>query len=419
MSPGGQLSDEICPGCNTYRLTLPIKATGFYTPGNKDRYYQMCSRNDFTNHAACRQFIFNDEVQRAFDAGLFNDGKSSPGVAPVLVRVASSTAFSSPTTRRAATRPCANTSKSCTHPRHASCGQAFCKACCQLSASHCPAPGHNASDIVPLNSFTLGSPGTPPTPSSSQPVRVLLTPTKSFVPAKAYAHPIDPAYGSKLAAGDFKATLHMLDVHWWGTSQDPAELFRISAVNFPFFHPRDSNAITAIVSDPNKINNFAYWDGGRWLRTDAPVLVKLNVPLYLRASNVTTCVDGPTAKRKISLELDSDDSPSPQRARIERPAKISPLVYFADAQIIDLTSDEDVPPAHIKTEHGLLSLPLMHPMPKTPKNATYYQNVAKWRSLDSEEQKMAVAKGRTAEGEWLHILKCKKDATARMLLTAQ
>jgi hypothetical protein len=52
-------------------------------------------------------------------------------------------------------------------------------------------------------------------------------------------------------------------------------------------------------------------------------------------------------------------------------------------------------------------------------SATYYQNVAKWRSLDSEEQKMAVAKGRTAEGEWLHILKCKKDATARMLLTAQ
>lgn len=52
-------------------------------------------------------------------------------------------------------------------------------------------------------------------------------------------------------------------------------------------------------------------------------------------------------------------------------------------------------------------------------SATYYQNAAKWRSLDSEEQKMAVDKGRTVEGEWLHILKCKKDATARMLLTAQ
>ncbi|KAJ7773366.1 hypothetical protein B0H16DRAFT_147577 [Mycena metata] len=118
----------------------------------------------------------------------------------------------------------------------------------------------------------------------------------------------------------------MLDVHWWATNEDPAEVFRVSAVNFPFFHPKDSTAIVSFVSDDAKINNFSYWDGGRWLRTDVPVPVKPNTALYLRASNVTVCVDGPTLKRKISLPI-LDDSPSPQRTRIERPPDIDPIFY--------------------------------------------------------------------------------------------
>ncbi|KAJ7773365.1 hypothetical protein B0H16DRAFT_147542 [Mycena metata] len=114
MSASEDLSDEICPGCNTYRLTRPIKCTGYYNSRNKDRWYQKCSSNDFTVNAECKKFIFNDEVQRAYETGAFDNGRSSPATAPPLVRVPSSSPPFSPSSRRPTT-PCAN---SCT--RHVS-----------------------------------------------------------------------------------------------------------------------------------------------------------------------------------------------------------------------------------------------------------------------------------------------------------
>jgi hypothetical protein len=102
----------------------------------------------------------------------------------------------------------------------------------------------------------------------------------------------------------------------------PAEPFIVQAPGFPLFHPKDCPAVVDFLGGEVKVQTYAYWSGTIWIRTDLPVTIKANTPLYLRSTNVTVCPDGPTAstptsKRKHSLTA-ADNSPSPQRPRIER-----------------------------------------------------------------------------------------------------
>jgi hypothetical protein len=155
---------------------------------------------------------------------------------------------------------------------------------------------------------------------------------------------IDPLYALKLTKGDFEvdttgnpyknAKARTVEVHWFfkvcaivsflfifvltgHQDGEEAELFSVIASHFPLFHPRDSPPIVAFVGEVNT-HSYVYWNGSKWMRTDAPVTVKARTPLFLRSHNVTVCLNGPSvspAKRKLSFSLETPESPSPQRIR--------------------------------------------------------------------------------------------------------
>ncbi|KAJ6621197.1 hypothetical protein B0H10DRAFT_1945559 [Mycena sp. CBHHK59/15] len=120
-----------------------------------------------------------------------------------------------------------------------------------------------------------------------------------------------------------KAKAFQIEVNWWKQDHQPAETFAVSAPFFPLFHPKDSPLIVALVGTKDT-NSYSYWTGSRWIRTDGPVNVKLNVSLNLRSLDVTFCLDGPDTsstsppyKRKLSFSESSDaqDSPHPGKIR--------------------------------------------------------------------------------------------------------
>ncbi|KAJ6495426.1 hypothetical protein C8R45DRAFT_927332 [Mycena sanguinolenta] len=296
--------------------------------------------------------------------------------------------------------------------------------------------------------------------------------------ARAYARPIDPAYAAKLASGDFaihnpahqstvykRAQTKPLEVHWWHQDREAAEVFIVQAPGFPHFHPKDCLAITDFLGGEVKAQMFAYWSGQHWIRTDLPVTVKYNTPLYLRSSNVTHCVDGPTATAKCKLSAsthDSSESPPLHRTRTQSYIpdldRLEPLVFSGSSSstsatptVIDLTDETDETDQQISIPHQVMdvfstgssggstrtstspskiSWPLKYfcdthagfvNMATSPAqnvstkfrdtfklpfvHTTYYNNIAKWRSLSADQQNQAIAHGRAPEGEWAHIFK--------------
>ncbi|KAJ7675966.1 hypothetical protein DFH06DRAFT_1318106 [Mycena polygramma] len=372
-------TEELCPKCHVGRLTAPKKCVGFYTAEHKGRFYQYCSRHDFTKFSPCRYFDFTDSVQKQYEAGAFepvdhedrafeawltspetqawlatdavppHPSQSAPSfMAPP--RLFPHLRFLLPPSPLLPPHPL-NVSRGCLAPSAAS------------VTAQCPR--------APQNSYTLGpaaasSSSLPTTPSSSVPA--------NRVDPKAVM--IDPCWGAKLAAGDYsianpliqtaaykKSHAHRQEVWWWSENGQGAEVFDISVPHFPFFHPKDSTALVKFVGSQADVLDYAYWSGTRWTRTDIAVTVTGKTPLYLRSLNVSNCIDGPVApvtpaKRKLSVVAGWSNSPSPQpSSQDHRPTGISPLVFPKPVQafddIIDISSDEDdspVPRKVIKSE---------------------------------------------------------------------
>ncbi|KAJ7041940.1 hypothetical protein C8F04DRAFT_1390809 [Mycena alexandri] len=290
MESDFEVTNEVCPRCKEAFLTVPMCSTGYFTPDNEGRYYQKCMRNDFTPNAGCRYFYFNDTVQRAFEGNTLPDAQDWSSLLAFP-----SSALSSPTSNVLAGSPA------------------------RRRRSLQESPQHNLPQSVPLNSFTLGpsTPG-PSTPRASVPSVSPGGPVTSVPPSRAYARPVDPSYAAKVAAGDFavhtpsnqiaaykKATAHTLEVQWWVKDNVAAEVFLVAAPNFPFFHPKDAPSIVDFLGGEAATQNYAYWSPDkRWMRTNLPITVKANTPLFLKSPNVAICLDGPTSttpKRKLSV----------------------------------------------------------------------------------------------------------------------
>ncbi|KAJ6563800.1 hypothetical protein B0H19DRAFT_1067416 [Mycena capillaripes] len=227
----------------------------------------------------------------------------------------------------------------------------------------------------------------------------------------------------------------------------PAESFIVQAAGFPLFHPKDCPAVVDFLGGEVKVQTYAYWSGTVWIRTDLPVTIKANTPLYLRSTNVTVCLNGPTTsapttstKRKHSLTV-ADSSPSPQRPRIihdltsdneedqsvvitvaspikietqavdvfcqkssgSSPSKKSwPLKYFCDMHTgFTRISDSSARTTALKFEEAF-----EQPFVK----ATYYENFGKWKSLSADAQMQAVAHGCTPEVNRREYLQAQVDA---------
>ncbi|KAJ7779534.1 hypothetical protein B0H14DRAFT_325233 [Mycena olivaceomarginata] len=482
------LSSDICPVClekgrGRIRLTTPEKCSGFHTAENDGRFYQRCALNNFTPQRECNYFYFNDTMQRLYgDTEESADGSQPsqdvfgglPFPSPLQSLpppIATTALFVSPTSRPRASRlPCLGPdcrqrgNNHAPQSRHSACVQQFCKGCCRATPMNCPAPRHNMPSQTVLNSVTVvHTPiaSTPAVPSSSSSTPTTPTPVPIH-PANPYGRMIDPSYALKLTKGDFEvdttgnpyknAKARTVEVHWFFKDGEEAELFSVIASHFPLFHPRDSPPIVAFVGEVNT-HSYVYWNGSKWMRTDAPVTVKARTPLFLRSHNVTVCLNGPSvspAKRKLSFSLETPESPSPQRIRRTETPVAGPTQYrIQDNDIIDLTlgGEEDVflGPKTINSEDGTrpgLSTRRTSPVSSSPKkwpagryacdvqqgfaamvtypgtvaqkfqhafkvdfkSATYYENFGNWSAIGEDAQIDAVSKGRTPEGEWHYVL---------------
>ncbi|KAJ7273892.1 hypothetical protein C8J57DRAFT_1224801 [Mycena rebaudengoi] len=182
--------------------------------------------------------------------------------------------------------------------------------------------------------------------------------------------------------------------------------------HFPFFHPKDDEAICAVVG---KCTTYSWYNSKSWVTTNLPQSVKADSVLCLRALGITRCPGGPfTTSRKRALSPPAfDDSPSPNRIR----RCISPvdpvdtifikkeLLLSCQGDIIDLTSGDDVnlsstdktKPWPLKYACDMVSgLELMGTIPGRHQNAfnvvfpdciwkssTYYDHLGIWKNTPS------------------------------------
>ncbi|KAJ7721965.1 hypothetical protein DFH07DRAFT_783990 [Mycena maculata] len=289
----GTLSEDLCPRCHQANLTRPRCCTGTFNTENEGRYYQACAHNDFTKDALCSYFYWNDTVQLQFEGRAPNTESRAPQSSSQSSPFTATPTFTSPNPRgrRQSTLPC--TSNQCRRigsghtpqARHSACVQQFCKSCCLATSTDCPAPQHNRTTRLVVNSVTVATgPSSSTNPSPSH---------LPLVPAKAYACMIDPSYANKLVDRDFevnnvvnlaatykKVQGQMVEVSWWFKNGEAAENFYVIAIHFPYFHPKDSAPIVKFVGEANTLI-YSYWTGSKWMRTDAAIPVKAGLPVFI------------------------------------------------------------------------------------------------------------------------------------------
>ncbi|KAJ7778062.1 hypothetical protein B0H14DRAFT_2963189 [Mycena olivaceomarginata] len=431
------LSSDICPVClqvekgrGRIHLTTPEKCSGFHTAEKDGRFYQRCALNNFTPERECNYFYFNDAMQRLYSdteesADVFGGLPFPSSLRSLPPPIAMTALFVSPTSRPRASRlPCLGPdcrqqgNNHAPQSWHSACVQQFCKGCCRATPMNCPAPQHNMPSQTVLNSVT-----------------VVHTPIASMPAVDTTGNP-------------YKNTkARTVEVHWFFKDGEEAELFSVITSHFPLFHPRDSPPIVAFVGEVNT-HSYVYWNGSKWMRTDAPVTVKARTPLFLRSHNVTVCLNGLSvspAKRKLSFSLETPESPSPQRIRRTETPAAGPIQYrIQDNDIIDLTlggeediflgpktinSEDDTRPglstcrtspvssspkkwpagryacdiqqgfAAMVTYPGTVAQKFQHAFKVDFKSATYYENFGNWSAIGEDAQIDAVSKGRTPEGD--------------------
>ncbi|KAJ6513120.1 hypothetical protein C8R45DRAFT_1068176, partial [Mycena sanguinolenta] len=403
------LPDTPCPVCGKHFLTVPRPSSGQRSPrslGNRGRFFQTCADNVFVpneGYTGCPCFIWRDDIPRA-DTNqpsgttsalpLFPLTSLSPPSLPLGTGPVASPTKSSTSSLRAARRPCAN--PDCpnrghhTGHRNSNCVQQYCKTCCQITSVACRAPNHNASPAAVLNSFTVtrSSSATPATNSSS----THSPNTMSGLPIpltyeQPMARAIDPSYAQKIREGDHqpatadrfqrekyrKANVNSIPVEWWFQDDTEPLSLVVSVPTYPYFHPKDCKAITDLVG-LDRCSVFGYWDKSRWIITDAPIEIKSNSTLNLRSSHVKTCLNGPTAKRRLSNPL--QDTPTPVRVRHHnyRPS-ISPLQFNTTAGSVSLQNEDDEveivssPPQNLSSDKGD-TIEIVSPSPSPSKTVS-------------------------------------------------
>ncbi|KAJ6498217.1 hypothetical protein DFH09DRAFT_1103287 [Mycena vulgaris] len=352
--------------------------------------------------------------------------------------------------RRAPKQPCTNLS--CTERGqrgghlHGQCTQKYCRSCCEKSGVPCNAPRHNDPTTVVINSVTVAS--FPPVVASS-PATPHSSASDSSPPPFTYERPmgkmIDPSYAKKLIAGDHdltptsrfqrevyrKANMNTIKIKWWTTDDMPPDVLAVAAPNFPWFLPKDSEAIIKLVGLDN-CTTYAYWDGQDWILTDVAMQVKANTTSFIRSPHVKVCPGGPQPKRRLS----DADTPTPTRARMDEPhpiispIKLTPAVQnnnsvgsiSSDEEDEDNDSKNEAAPSSDATLTGVFPLKYACEMDENFKTmallegsvperftavfnvgfirSTYYAHWGPWHNMSPNDLSAAVRLGKNPGGEW-------------------
>ncbi|KAJ7178508.1 hypothetical protein C8R43DRAFT_942168 [Mycena crocata] len=342
--------------------------------------------------------------------------------------------------QQSARLPCANTqcrpvqNGNRGHMRHAQCIQQFCKGFCWDSVTVCHAPQHNRGEQPAVtSSVTILPPSSSPTSLPPSPSSVASGSSSTLTFAKLFGRQVDPSYALSLQEKDFelnatagqaamykKAIGQTIQVFWFFADNEPAKVYHLITALYPLFHPKNSSPLVERFGRATLI--FEFWTGSLWVGTDGPVTVKTGRPLPTL-----------TSKRKLSFDLSTPVSPSPQQlSRTDRPI-IAPLVFDATQnqdviEISDSDSDSDnedfsatasspLKRIHIKLEEGSVPIGframavmsgLVPEKFKTAFNqtsfnsSTFYDNCNLWNDFPRDALNKAIGHGQTPAGEWIY-----------------
>ncbi|KAJ6457469.1 hypothetical protein DFH09DRAFT_1115799 [Mycena vulgaris] len=182
-------------------------------------------------------------------------------------------------------------------PGNGKCTQRFCKDCCFASTLHCHVSAHNSlHQITEL-----------PIASSSS---ARISPSHPISYAGPYGKMVAPDVAHKLHNHDFsispsncgqKEAYRMeaaciIYIKWWIKNNERPILLAVPAPSFPWFHPKDCQALCDRVGLPCDVYEylqlstpieFTLEEDDSWILTPGPIRVKPDITLYLRSPNVT------------------------------------------------------------------------------------------------------------------------------------
>ncbi|KAJ7818135.1 hypothetical protein B0H13DRAFT_408488 [Mycena leptocephala] len=343
------LTDDLCPLCKKQYLQFPKECTGYYSPGNKNRLFQACADNNFDDDRACQGFIWCspretdslDAMHPAREAVPPSEvPRASQGPPPPLT-------FSSSQSPRRTTSP----RRACAECGQASgnknCVRKLCKNCCRKNDVLCRAPRHNYEPPVEGYLETqgparLGQPDIPP-----------------LVYARPYARPISDTYAAKLQNGDFTVAHghnraqaesyrlmadRQVKCYWFTKDNEAPHVFLCPIPNPPanYFHPKDDNAIVAILGK-DMCDPYTVLIGRDWITTTAPQRVQHKDILCFRSFGVTSCVGGPfsTPKKRPLPDFDAEESPTKiiRHSSVESISTTTKTMNLRD--VVTISSDEE------------------------------------------------------------------------------
>ncbi|KAJ7831213.1 hypothetical protein B0H14DRAFT_2592816 [Mycena olivaceomarginata] len=346
------LSNDLC-SCGGY-FTSPRVCEGYHTPGaNNGRFYQKCQYNNFQKDSSnpCTGFKWRDDIPRRM-APL-----PPPNLSPTQ-RVDHTPFpfpfFPIPSDRLAdagqhfsqSSTPYTQTALYQLHLLTKK--QAGWLPSCQVSVALLQDVLSERWRTTPLNSFTLvANQPRLPDPLSGISADTTAPAEIPLVYETSKAKRIDVSYVQKVLDGQHelplvnrfqrevyrKSEAQSLKIRLWFEDGKPSQTLAVSNPAAPWFHPKDSEPITRLVSAA--CTSYYYWDSGdhTWILTDTAVKVRPNTDiLFLRLENVVDCLDGPHAKNKRRLSDNSSQSQTPKSNRhkdaSQRP-NITPLSYGA------------------------------------------------------------------------------------------
>ncbi|KAJ7439737.1 hypothetical protein B0H11DRAFT_1934313 [Mycena galericulata] len=162
-------------------------------------------------------------------------------------------------------------------------------------------------DMLVLNSVTVAT----RSPASHSPASHING--IPFTYEKPMGRMVDTSYALKILHGDHelpitdhftrevyrKSQVNSMKARLWLQNGQEAVTLVLAVPHFPWFNPKDS---------------YGYWDDAEWVLTNTAIEIKGgSTTIFLRLAQVTDCVGGPRAKRRLSDAL--VHTPSPIRVR--------------------------------------------------------------------------------------------------------
>ncbi|KAJ6545107.1 hypothetical protein DFH09DRAFT_1282210 [Mycena vulgaris] len=243
-------------------------------------------------------------------------------------------------------------------------------------------------------------------------------------------------------------------IKWWIKNNERPILLAVPAPSFPWFHPKDCQALRDRVGLPCDVYEylqlstpieFTLEEDDSWILTPGPIRVKPDITLYLRSPNVTVCSElrggSHSQKHKRALSIEPPSTPTPiTRNKNTRSTSPGPSTKKSKIVILNPPLSLADAPAGRRSAWPLLfacdmdmGFKKIAAMPGTPASnftavfgsewhsSTFSESFRAWRNAPKPGLAAAIRCGRASGGEWAPIAKMygRKKLMPRTVLTSQ